>query len=225
MWNSLKYSKIYIFTQPPSKIGILHCLRTVCLRKTNCFFSIGVSNVRIGRGLIRQMFNLIRIAIIIHKPNTMKLLRRQIRAELNMHSTMELSTGSRRSVAENEPTWWVSETYPLECCHFANKSQHQIPRLKSASEVYKFRLSKNGKLTWRWAEVFAAAGRILQIRQRLRRPQFFRQIFGGSKNAADPDIRRRLESLTPGGVILKKSAVYAQLTRVPDRDRQTQCLI
>jgi len=43
------------------------------------------------------------------------------------------------------------------------RKQYQIPRLKSASEVYKFRLSKNGKLNRRLAEVFAAADRILQI--------------------------------------------------------------
>ena len=63
--------------------------------------------------------------------------------------------------------------------------QTEIPRLKSASEIYNFRLSINGKLNRRLAEVFAAAGRMLQIWRRLRRPHFFR----------DPDIRRRLGCL------------------------------
>ena len=69
------------------------------------------------------------------------------------------------------------------------RKQTQIPRLKSASEVYKFRLGKNGKLNWRLAKVLAAADQILQIRQRLR------CNFGGSKNLVDLDIRRRLGSL------------------------------
>jgi len=38
--------------------------------------------------------------------------------------------------------------------------------LKNTSELYNFRLNR------RLAEVFAAADRILQIRRRLRRPQF-----------------------------------------------------
>jgi len=72
------------------------------------------------------------------------------------------------------------------------RKQTQIPRLKSANEVYKFRLGKNGKHNLRLAEVFAAANRILQIRRRLRRPQFFRRIFGGSKTKRPPEEMHNL---------------------------------
>jgi len=77
----------------------------------------------------------------------------------------------------------VENIYPVLTFH----KQTQIPRLKSASEVYRFRLSQNGKHNWRLAEVFAVV------------PQFFRRIFGGGKNSADPDIRRRLGARSKRG--------------------------
>ena len=79
--------------------------------------------------------------------------------------------------------------------------QTQIPRLKSASELYNFKLSNNGKVSWRLAEAYAVADRILQILTEFYKfggvydSRIFWQIFSGSKNLVDPDIRRRLGSL------------------------------
>jgi len=80
-----------------------------------------------------------------------------------MHSTVELSTGSRQSVASNEPACWVSETYPvLPFPKQIPNSDSSLKTSKRSFQVYKFRLSKNGKLSWWLAEVFAAVDRILQ---------------------------------------------------------------
>jgi len=137
---------------------------------------------QIQLGLMRQMFNSLRTVslsvisyITCYSYDRLPLANKP--AELNKHTFNRHWTEQQMKISVSEPVWWVSVmSFPLlPFC-----KQTQIPRLKSASELYNFKLSNNGKVSWRLAEAYAVADRILQIRRRLRRPQFFFQrIFGG----------------------------------------------
>jgi len=122
-----------------------------------------------------------------HKTNTIKFLGWQIRLFAMVTKPAKPATRTFNWHWTADEDKWAS----LVNNPSANTGKQTNPdsTLKNTSELYNFRLNR------RLAEVFAAADRILQIRRRLRRPQLFRRIFGGGKNSADPDIRRRLGSL------------------------------